>query len=902
MLRVSSAVITLALLTACRNTPPSTPEVVIEPGEPTTVDDLVANMTLDSVDADKKDVVSYAWKWTLNGTVRDDLTTDTVPAAETSRGDTWTVTLSATDGEADATAEASVLVGNTAPELTSLELDSASPGAVDDIVATALGTDADGDELTYAYSWTVDGQPSDISARRVPASLTEPEQTWVVTATALDDELESEALTATAVVGNSVPTVEVLLLKPAEPSRLSTLSAEVSASDPDGSDVTVSYSWLVGGTEVSTEETLSASGLSVGDSVSLTVSASDGIDSSSATSAVPLTIVDLAPTVTAASLTPSTPTKAGPVSAVVAATDMESDPITFTYRWFVAGTEVLVGSSDTLSADLFNKGEGIRVEVEPNDGYLDGPVVSTGVYTVGNTAPTVESASIDGEITKTSGADCTGHGFADIDGDPEGYEVRWLVNGSEVSVAETLSGNLYNLGDSVQCVLSPFDGTAKGTAVNSNTVVAKNALPKVASVALSTTSPREGDVLSVTLGNLSDLDGDTVTVAYEWTVNGSAVSTGSTLAGDQFSKGDTITVTVTPNDGVDDGAPVTSDAATVLNTLPGAPELVLAPDYPNESEDLQCVVADPSVDADGDDVTYEISWTVDGSPWSGSVTTTDVSGDTVPAGSLVQDQVWLCEATPSDDEGEGASAQSAETTISPPSNGSSQGAAGESCKSINDLYPGFSDGTYWIDPNLGSKNDAYEVFCDMTADGGGWTLLAWTGNSGQQPYGVPLPGYHECADMSCLRGTLGSPEQILALIRASGAFAKGQSGTTLSTFAGMLSYQYAGQYVYGDLSTFEHRFDNVQCNSSGAFLGVYRDIKGTATLDGGASYMGQGFKYQAVYDFTGPDTQKIWNVGVPGGFCAGGGEPPGSFMGNWNAGQFGPGVRNLVGSMSVYVR
>ena len=68
----------------------------------------------------------------------------------------------------------------------------------------------------------------------------------------------------------------------------------------------------------------------------------------------------------------STPTKAGPVQAVVSANDKESDPITYTYTWFVSGTEVLVGSSDTLSADLFNKGEGIRVEVLPNDGYLDG--------------------------------------------------------------------------------------------------------------------------------------------------------------------------------------------------------------------------------------------------------------------------------------------------------------------------------------------------------------------------------------------------------------------------------------------------------------------------------------------------------------------------------------------------
>ncbi len=59
------------------------------------------------------------------------------------------------------------------------------------------------------------------------------------------------------------------------------------------------------------------------------------------------------------------------------------------------------------------------------------------------------------------------------------------------------------------------------------------------------------------------------------------------------------------------------------------------------------------------------------------------------------------------------------------SDGASRETAAKDCKAIKTAFPESEDGAYWIDVNGGSSNDAIEVFCDMTSDGGGWTFVAF---------------------------------------------------------------------------------------------------------------------------------------------------------------------------------
>ena len=65
------------------------------------------------------------------------------------------------------------------------------------------------------------------------------------------------------------------------------------------------------------------------------------------------------------------------------------------------------------------------------------------------------------------------------------------------------------------------------------------------------------------------------------------------------------------------------------------------------------------------------------------------------------------------------------TSLSFAKDGTTQSRAGDSCKVILDNGFSTNDGVYWIDPDGdGDTSDAFQAYCKMTFDGGGWTLVA----------------------------------------------------------------------------------------------------------------------------------------------------------------------------------
>ncbi len=538
------------------------------------------------------------------------------------------------------------------------------------VFVATVGDDADPpDTLVLDWSSSLDGSfstagaDSSGTATASTSSLSAGLHLVTLTVTDSDGARATDTLNLTV---NQAPSAPVVSISPADPLTDDDLGVVVDtdAVDPEGDPLTYRYAWFRNGVEATawTGTEVSASATSKGETWRVEVSADDGSAEGPA-GAAEVTVGNTTPSVDGVSLSPGTVYTDDTVTASVSGSDADGDSLSYSYSWTVNGAGISATSSSLSGSTWFDKGDEIAVTVTPSDGDDAGSAVSSDSLVVQNSPPEITAVSLSPSSVGTDDTLTASVSGRDDDGDTITYRYAWTVNGvSAGSDSSSLSGaTWFDSGDEVQVTVTPDDGEDVGDAVSSATVTVGGGVPVISSVTLSPTTLTTNTTVSASV-TASDPDGDSITLAYDWRVNGSSVGvTSSSLSGSSwFDKGDDVQVRVTPSDVDGSGSPVDSDTLTVQNSAPSVSSVTLSPSAVYTDDTITASVS--GSDADGDSLSYSYSWTVDG---------VDAGGDS----SSLSGSAWFDKhdevqvtVTPSDGEEAGASRSSSVLTVrnSPP--------------------------------------------------------------------------------------------------------------------------------------------------------------------------------------------------------------------------------------------
>ena len=427
-------------------------------------------------------------------------------------------------------------------------------------------------------------------------------------------------------------------------------------------------------------------------------------------------------------------------------TDADGDSITYSIEWKKDG--VLTSyTGDTIPTSATNAGENWSVTVTPNDGYSDGTSAQASVEIL-NSAPTFTTTAT---ITPGSGV-YTGTTLAcsavasDIDDGIVPITYQWSVSSNQLGSASsyTVLAQDTNVGDSILCTATATDSDGEVT-TSTASVVVENTVPVLSGPSISPTNIYNTDTL-ICSAYVTDPDEPNLGVQYSWEISNSIVSSNASLdlATTAAVPMDSVTCTASSTD--DQGVLVSGSASVIIqNRLPEAPTVDLSPVAPVESVDsLICSITSLSTDPDGDTLTYQFSWDVDGQSYNSASTTSTSS--VVSSSEIASGEVWTCTVTPNDGMDDGASA-SASVEVASEWDGQREfnscgvsGRLGPTQGSCNSSYSGTTldsevaviDGIqYWTVPSSGT----YSIEAWGAQGGAGTTNGGVSGGNGAYVYG-----------------------------------------------------------------------------------------------------------------------------------------------------------------------
>ncbi|MDH7564232.1 MAG: PKD domain-containing protein [Candidatus Bathyarchaeota archaeon] len=331
--------------------------------------------------------------------------------------------------------------------------------------------------------------------------------------------------------------------------------------------------------------------------------------------------------------------------------------------WFVNGSQVWEGDEYTFIADYESEGIYNVTAIVQDASFAY--AIKTWILTIHGTnrAPIIDSWDPYPESIAISENENQTFTITYHDPDDDSLTVEWFVNDTLKATGDTFifeavfgSAGKYNI---TVVVTDPSLATATHTWML--TVHHVNRPPVIETYSPEDLTPEVNEGESISFNHTSyDPDGDPL--SYIWLLDGvEQTTTQNWTYSPLYDAAGYYNVTLIVSDGQLTASIQWNVTVIDVNRLPSAPTIEITPAEPLTEDDLACVIITPSVDPDGDTITYVYQW------YKNGVLETELKTDTVPYSLTSKGEKWKCVVIPFDGKGYGPSAE-AEVTIqnSPP--------------------------------------------------------------------------------------------------------------------------------------------------------------------------------------------------------------------------------------------
>lgn len=450
---VTSNVVTIT------NSVPTLSSVSIGISNPSTSDDLPVVNT--SSDADTMDLLTYEYRWYLDGTLQSSLDgLPSLPSVATRDGDSWEVEMRVSDGT-DVSSwmkSSAVVIGstttNTPPSVDSVEITPNNPTTESNLVATVTSSDADMDPIVSTeYRWMKNGIDAGIDSATLPSVSTMKGDSWSVEVRVNDGTTWSSWQSSPATtIENTAPHLQSSSIAATQATSQMNISVDATMTDADPLDVlSFTIEWYLEDVlqpQLNGINPLPSSQTMKGQTWAAVIHAFDGSDLSPESETLYVDIMNSDPLVTA-TINESINSQQD-ITLFIESSDDDMDPIeTTSITWYRNGfREGSLDNATIVPSSYLGPGQVWSVEVLVTDGEATG--LSSTSITISNAPPTAFITVLTESAYAGERIHLTGESSSDPDNRIVGYQWSWSsfqagqssTSGTDVSFLMPLSGSV----------------------------------------------------------------------------------------------------------------------------------------------------------------------------------------------------------------------------------------------------------------------------------------------------------------------------------------------------------------------------------------------------------------------------------------------------------------------------